>query len=134
VICVALTPSDGSELRNEVESKVEVFVDLSEALSRGVPAAAHALNQLQPHVLVNLNGYTNGGRLELFALRPAPLQVIDSPNLNEIPRSSIHDREVPLMKKYNLSVAALSLSLSLLSPCRHAIRRSNSCISKLDEL
>ena len=132
---MALTPSDGSELRNEVESKVEVFVDLSEALSRGVPAAAHALNQLQPHVLVNLNGYTNGGRLELFALRPAPLQVIDSPNLNnKIPRSSIHHREVPLMKKYNLSVAALSLSLSLSPPCRHAIRRSTPCISKLDEL
>ncbi len=38
-------------------------------------APAKEINRLRPHVLVNLNGYTNGGRLELYALRPAPVQV-----------------------------------------------------------
>lgn len=28
------------------------------------------------HILVNLNGYTKGSRNEIFALRPAPIQVI----------------------------------------------------------
>lgn len=27
------------------------------------------------HVLVNMNGYTKGARNEIFALRPAPIQV-----------------------------------------------------------
>ena len=27
------------------------------------------------HVLINLNGYTKGARNEIFALRPAPIQV-----------------------------------------------------------
>lgn len=27
------------------------------------------------HILVNMNGYTKGARNELFALRPAPVQV-----------------------------------------------------------
>jgi protein O-GlcNAc transferase len=27
------------------------------------------------HILVNMNGYTKGARNELFALRPAPIQV-----------------------------------------------------------
>ena len=28
------------------------------------------------HILVNLNGYTKGSCNEIFALRPAPIQVI----------------------------------------------------------
>ena len=28
------------------------------------------------HVLVNLNGYTKGSRNEIFALRPAPVQLL----------------------------------------------------------
>ena len=27
------------------------------------------------HILINMNGYTKGARNELFALRPAPIQV-----------------------------------------------------------
>jgi hypothetical protein len=27
------------------------------------------------HILVNMNGYTKGARNEIFALRPAPIQV-----------------------------------------------------------
>ncbi len=57
----------------------------SERLDRGTLASDCAFGSagsflwrafsLQPHIMVNLNGYTNGGRLELFALKCAPIQV-----------------------------------------------------------
>ena len=38
-------------------------------------AAADMIYADHIHVLVNLNGYTKGARTEIFALRPAPIQV-----------------------------------------------------------
>ena len=46
------------------------FVDLSAA---DLHAASSALEAAQFHVLVDLNGYTDGERTELLALRPAPV-------------------------------------------------------------
>ena len=37
--------------------------------------AADRIHQDGIHILVNMNGYTKGARNELFALRPAPIQV-----------------------------------------------------------
>lgn len=37
--------------------------------------AADIINRDKIHVLVNMNGYTKGARNEIFALRPAPVQV-----------------------------------------------------------
>ena len=37
--------------------------------------AADRINADGIHVLVNMNGYTKGARNEIFALRPAPIQV-----------------------------------------------------------
>lgn len=37
--------------------------------------AADRINQDGIHILVNMNGYTKGARNEIFALRPAPIQV-----------------------------------------------------------
>ena len=37
--------------------------------------AADRIHQDGLHILVNMNGYTKGARNELFALRPAPIQV-----------------------------------------------------------
>lgn len=37
--------------------------------------AADRIHQDGIHILVNMNGYTKGARNELFALRPAPVQV-----------------------------------------------------------
>ena len=75
VFCFALSPSDGSEVRIAVERAAQHFVDLSPLLALSPVTAAEEINRHRPHVLVNLNGYTNGGRLELFALRPAALQL-----------------------------------------------------------
>lgn len=60
----------------QVEAASLHFVDLSPHLALSVTAAAREINRWQPHVLVNLNGYTNGGRLEIYALDPAPVQVV----------------------------------------------------------
>jgi len=37
--------------------------------------AADRIHQDGIHILINMNGYTKGARNELFALRPAPIQV-----------------------------------------------------------
>ena len=37
--------------------------------------AADRINQDGVHILVNMNGYTKGARNEIFALKPAPIQV-----------------------------------------------------------
>lgn len=70
--CYALTPSDGSEWRRRIEREAEHFLDIS-AFSAKHSAEAIAHDGI--HVLVNCNGYTKGARTELFALRPAPVQV-----------------------------------------------------------
>lgn len=38
--------------------------------------AADRINQDGIHILVNMNGYTKGARNEIFALKPAPVQVL----------------------------------------------------------
>lgn len=39
--------------------------------------AADRIHQDGIHILINMNGYTKGARNELFALRPAPIQVTE---------------------------------------------------------
>ncbi len=70
--CYALTPSDGSAWRQRIETEVENFRDIS---SFNAQQSAQAIANDGIHVLVNCNGYTKGARTELFALRPAPVQV-----------------------------------------------------------
>lgn len=70
--CYALTPSDGSQWRTTIEAQAEHFRDIS-GMDTARAAAAIAADGI--HVLVNANGYTKGARSELFALRPAPVQV-----------------------------------------------------------
>lgn len=38
--------------------------------------AANLINEDKIHILVNMNGFTKGARNEIFALRPAPIQVL----------------------------------------------------------
>ena len=70
--CYALTPGDGSQWRTTIETQAEHFRDIS-GMDTATAAAAIAADGI--HVLVNANGYTKGARSELFALRPAPVQV-----------------------------------------------------------
>ncbi|KAH9562585.1 hypothetical protein CY35_05G079500 [Sphagnum magellanicum] len=72
VFCYALSQSDGSEWRQRISAEAEHFVDVSTMSS---DAIAHLICDDQIQILVNLNGYTKGARNEIFAMRPAPIQV-----------------------------------------------------------
>ncbi|KAL6715714.1 hypothetical protein ACLMJK_006675 [Lecanora helva] len=71
-ICYATTASDGSVHRQQIEREAPVFYDAS-------PWSVDRLvNQVVAdgiHILINLNGYTRGARNEVFAARPAPIQM-----------------------------------------------------------
>jgi predicted O-linked N-acetylglucosamine transferase (SPINDLY family) len=96
--CYSLSPSDGSKWRYQIESDVDSFKDISQVKksakhlppSLPLPPTLLCSSQCQQmhfgdavnliradrvHILINLNGYTKGGSNEIFALRPAPIQV-----------------------------------------------------------
>ncbi|KAI0140552.1 glycosyltransferase family 41 protein [Xylariaceae sp. FL1272] len=71
-ICYATTASDKSSHRQQIEREAPVFRDVSGW------SAEQTINQIVKdgiHILVNLNGYTRGARNEIFAARPAPIQM-----------------------------------------------------------
>ncbi|KAL5566813.1 hypothetical protein UlMin_029977 [Ulmus minor] len=72
VFCYALSPNDGTEWRQRIQSEAEHFVDVSTMSSDTI---AKLINEDKIHILVNLNGYTKGARNEIFAMQPAPIQV-----------------------------------------------------------
>ena len=60
-----------------MENKSLAFISLSRLFLK-IPCngkAADRIHQDGIHILVNMNGYTKGARNELFAMRPAPIQV-----------------------------------------------------------
>jgi predicted O-linked N-acetylglucosamine transferase (SPINDLY family) len=71
VFAYATNPDDGSDYRKNARSEPDQFRDLS-ALDVG--AAAQTIAQDGIDILVDLKGWTNGARLEILALRPAPVQ------------------------------------------------------------
>ncbi|KAL9272079.1 putative UDP-N-acetylglucosamine--peptide N-acetylglucosaminyltransferase SEC [Drosera capensis] len=72
VFCYALSASDGTEWRQRIQSEAEHFVDVS-AMSSDL--IAKMINEDKIQILINLNGYTKGARNEIFAMKPAPIQV-----------------------------------------------------------
>ncbi len=68
----ATTADDGGALRRRLGAAFHEFHDVS-ALS--LEALLRRLRDDQPDILIDLDGYCDGARAELFALRPAPLQV-----------------------------------------------------------
>ncbi|KAK5118737.1 hypothetical protein LTR85_007943 [Meristemomyces frigidus] len=70
--CYATTASDNSVHRQQIQAESPVFHDASGW------SAERLVNQIVHdgiHILVNLNGYTRGARNEVFAARPAPIQM-----------------------------------------------------------
>ena len=70
--CYATTASDNSVHRQQIEREAPVFYDAS------LWSIDRLVNQVIDdgiHILVNLNGYTRGARNEVFAARPAPVQM-----------------------------------------------------------
>lgn len=56
--------------------KTEACANLHDIFMLSDPAAADLIHSHHIHVLINLNGYTKNSRNGVFALRPAPLQVM----------------------------------------------------------
>lgn len=70
--CYATTASDNSIHRKQIEEESPNFYDAT------TWSAERLINQIIAdgiHILVNLNGYTRGARNEVFAARPAPIQM-----------------------------------------------------------
>lgn len=70
--CYATTASDRSIHRQQIEREASVFWDAS---SWPAERLVHQILQDGIHILINLNGYTRGARNEVFAARPAPIQM-----------------------------------------------------------
>ncbi|XP_060873449.1 UDP-N-acetylglucosamine--peptide N-acetylglucosaminyltransferase 110 kDa subunit isoform X2 [Metopolophium dirhodum] len=74
IFCYALSTDDTTTFRSKIAREAEHFIDLSNIPCNG--KAADKINSDGIHILVNMNGYTKGARNEIFALRPAPIQVM----------------------------------------------------------
>ncbi|CAH0716023.1 unnamed protein product, partial [Brenthis ino] len=74
IFCYALNPDDGTTFRSKLMKESEHFVDLSQ-ITCNIEAARKIYSD-NIDILVNMNGYTKGARNEIFALRPAPVQVM----------------------------------------------------------
>lgn len=70
--CYAITASDGSVHRQQIEREAPVFHDAS---SWPIERLVKQIVSDGIHILINLNGYTRGARNEVFAARPAPIQM-----------------------------------------------------------
>ena len=71
-VCYATTASDGSVHRQQIEHESPIFHDASSW------SIEHLVKQVVSdsiHILINLNGYTRGAKNEVFAARPAPIQM-----------------------------------------------------------
>ena len=71
-LCFSLGVYDGSPAAQRVAETCTEF-QLVKALDSRL--LADMINAAQAHILIDLNGYTDGGRPELLALRPAPVTV-----------------------------------------------------------
>jgi hypothetical protein len=70
--CYATTASDRSIHRQQIEREAPVFRDVS---TWSPDKLVQQIVQDKIHILINLNGYTRGARNEIFAARPAPIQM-----------------------------------------------------------
>jgi predicted O-linked N-acetylglucosamine transferase (SPINDLY family) len=68
----ATTPDDGSALRQRIAAAFGDFRDLS---LRPLDGMLRKLREDQPDILIDLDGYCEGSRPDLFALRAARIQV-----------------------------------------------------------
>ncbi|TPX71046.1 hypothetical protein SpCBS45565_g01190 [Spizellomyces sp. 'palustris'] len=73
VYCYSLSPTDNSPYRAKIEREADVFLDVSSWSIKEIVERIALVDQI--HILCNLNGYTKGGRNEVFAARPAVVQM-----------------------------------------------------------
>lgn len=72
IFAYSFGPDDGSEYRTRIERDTEHFIDVSD---EHYSHTAQRVADDGINILVDLKGYTRDIRPEIFALRPAPIQV-----------------------------------------------------------
>jgi protein O-GlcNAc transferase len=72
VIAFSMGPDDGSRFRREIIAGCDEFIDIS---SHGLEQAARLIYDRGVDILIDLMGHTHHNRMEIPALRPAPIQV-----------------------------------------------------------
>ena len=74
--CFALNADDGSWLQHTWRSHIALACHKFEDVSAlDDEAAAAAINRHQVHVLIDLNGWSGGNRVQVISRHPAPIQV-----------------------------------------------------------
>jgi predicted O-linked N-acetylglucosamine transferase (SPINDLY family) len=69
---ISIGPGEDSEMRRRLERSFDKFID---AAMLGADAIARRIREEEIDILIDLNGYTQGSRTELYARRAAPIQV-----------------------------------------------------------
>jgi protein O-GlcNAc transferase len=72
ILCYSYGKDDGSYYRKRIQQDCDQFVDLCNLTQVD---AAKRIYEERTDILVDLKGYTQGSRLAICALRPAPIQV-----------------------------------------------------------
>jgi protein O-GlcNAc transferase len=72
VFGISIGPDDNSEIRRRLERSFDKFID-AQALS--FDEIAKRVREEEIDILIDLNGFTDDARTEIFACRPAPIQV-----------------------------------------------------------
>lgn len=72
VIGISMGKDDGSAIRERIVKAFDAFVEVRDL---GHQAVAELIAEKQVHIAVDLNGHTADARPEIFARRPAPIQV-----------------------------------------------------------
>lgn len=73
VIGFSTRPNDGSQWRRNIEAGCDEFYEIPPDMP--APLFADLVHSKQIDLLFNLNGWTTGQRSDMFALRPAPIQL-----------------------------------------------------------
>ncbi len=72
IYCFSFGGSGNDIYRKRVQKSVKHFIDIT---PMSFLDAARRIHAEEIDILVDLMGYTNGSRLEIFALRPSPIQI-----------------------------------------------------------
>ena len=72
ITALSLYPGVPDAMQNRLRNAFERFVDVSD---RSDLEVARLIRELETDIVVDVTGYTRGGRMGIFARRPAPVQV-----------------------------------------------------------
>ncbi|NJL58352.1 MAG: hypothetical protein HC887_00590 [Desulfobacteraceae bacterium] len=72
IFCYSYGADDGSAYRKKIQKDCDCFADIR---TMGHAQAAQKIYEDRIHILVDLTGYTRGIKMEICAMRPAPIQV-----------------------------------------------------------